>query len=98
MLWTQPEHRKVIGGIDGSHIRLIASDEEDIPYAYQNFKKYMSIVLLGVVDNSGSFRWFCSGTPGSCTDSGVLQATKFYRSAQEDHAKPVGERKFFADG
>ena len=98
MLRTQPERRKVIGGIDGSHIRLLSSDDEDIPCAYQIFKKYKSIVLLGVVDNSRSFRWFCTGTPGSCTDSGVLRATKFYRSAQEDLAKPVGERTFFAEG
>lgn len=92
-------NRKVIGAIEGSHIRLLASDDDDdVPYAYQNFKKYMSMVLLGVVDNSGRFRWVCSGGPGSCTDSGILQSQNFYRWAREDHAKPAGERKIFADG
>lgn len=88
----------MIGGIDGSHIKLIALDDEEIPYAYVNYKKYNSIVLLAVVGNSGRCTWFCTRCPGSCTDSGVLQTTVFYKMAQADHSQPVRDRKLFTNG
>lgn len=44
------------------------------------------------------FRWFSSGTPGSCGDSGVLGSTKFFRQAEADQRKPVHNRVVFAEG
>lgn len=47
--------RKVIGGVDGSHIRIPGPDEE-LLLAYYNCKKFYSIVILAIVDNVGKFR------------------------------------------
>lgn len=89
--------RNVIGGIDGSHIK-IPGPEEDLLLAYYNYKKFYSITLLAIVDNRGLFRWFTSGAAGSCGDSGVLQATSLYKRAQAELTKPAKERNIFADG
>lgn len=89
--------RNVIGGIDGSHIKIPGPDEA-LLLAYYNYKKFYSIILLAIVDNRGLFRWFTSGAAGSCGDSGVLQATSFYRRAQAELKKPASERRIFADG
>eukprot|EP00904_Undaria_pinnatifida_P003969 jgi/Undpi1/13573/HiC_scaffold_8.g03232.m1 len=89
--------RNVISGIDSSHIRTPGPDEKLLLACY-NYKNFYFIVLPAIVDNVGRFRWFCSGDPGSCGDSGVLQATAFYKLAQEELSKPAEERKIFADG
>lgn len=89
-------HRNVIGGIDGSHIRIPGPDEE-LLLDYYNYKNFYSIVRLATVDHVGRFRWFCSGWPGSCRDSGVLRATAFYKLVQEEFSKPMEERKHFTD-
>ncbi|CAM9777447.1 unnamed protein product, partial [Ectocarpus sp. 8 AP-2014] len=89
--------RKVIGGIDGSHMKIPAPPEHQ-QLAYYNYKKFYSIILLAIVDNRGLFRWICSGCAGSCGDSGVLQNTKFYKAAQREQSKPVDERRIFANG
>lgn len=85
-----------MGATDGSHIKIPGPDEDKL-LAYYNYKKFYSIILLAIVDNKGFFRWTCSGCPGSCGDSGVLQATDFWQRAQEELTKPVEKRTLLVD-
>ncbi|CAM9442366.1 unnamed protein product [Ectocarpus fasciculatus] len=94
---SEKELRNVIGGIDGSHIK-IPSPGDDLDLAYYNYKKFYSLVLLAIVDNRGIFRWFTSNAPGSSGDSGILQATSLYRRAKAEEKKPPAERQLFANG
>jgi len=61
---------KVIGAVDGSHIRI--KWPTGTPKAYINRKGYASIVLQGVCDNSGRFTNVYCRFPGSAHDSRVL--------------------------
>lgn len=88
--------RNVIGAIDGSHIR-IRSPGPPKAVAYYNYKHFFSIVLLAIVDNVGMFRWFASGAPGSCGDSGVFQSCSFYRDIVEEMSRPAGDRELIAN-
>jgi len=91
-----PAIRNVVGAIDGSHIKV--SPPEAVAKAYYNYKHYYSISLLAIVDNEGLFRWFCSGAPGSCGDSGVLRHTHFFHEAEAERTKPPGRRRTLANG
>ncbi|CAB1103748.1 unnamed protein product [Ectocarpus sp. CCAP 1310/34] len=96
--WELEKHlRGVIGAIDGSHIKILAPPDS-LQTSYYNYKHFYSISLLAIVDNEGMFRWFCSGAPGACADSGVLTDTAFYEMVQEDQAQPVSSRQLFANG
>lgn len=86
-----------MGATDGSHIKIPGPDETKL-LAYYNYKKFYSIILLAIVDNRGLFRWTCSGCPGSCGDSGVLQSADFYKRAMAELAKPGAERSLIVDG
>ena len=44
------------------------------------------------------FRWFCCGAPGSCSDSGTLEGTTFYKLVEKEQAEPVESRRLIADG
>lgn len=90
-------YRGVVGAIDGSHIKILAP-EDTLQLAYYNYKHFYSISLIAIVDNEGMFRWFCSGAPGACGDSGVLRETAFFRMVEEEQSKPVGERVLLANG
>eukprot|EP00903_Cladosiphon_okamuranus_P009074 g8675.t1 len=88
--------RNVIGAIDGTHIKV--SPPEALARAYYNYKHFYSISLLAIVDNEGLFRWFCSGAPGSCGDSGVLQHSQFYHAAEAERTMAAAERRILANG
>jgi len=91
------ESRKVIGAIDGSHIKILAP-EDSLQTAYYNYKGWYSISLVAIVDNKGLFRWFCSGAPGSCGDSGVFRDTDFHHKAEEEQSLPEDQRVLIANG
>lgn len=94
---TTRSSRKVVGAIDGSHIRIPAT-KLDLQSQYYKYKGFYSIVLLATCDNRGMFRWIASGAPGSSGDSGVLQECPFYRKIIEEQALPEEELSIFADG
>lgn len=93
----------MIGAIGGSHIKIPppAKSKEVAHTSYMNF---YSVVLLGVVDKRGMFRWCCSGTSGSCGDGGIFRGTTLYGllEKEEQGSKPVAEegrqRLLAADG
>ena len=85
-----------MGAIDGTHIKV--SPPEALPKAYYNYKHFYSITLLSIVDNEGLFRWFCSGAPGSCGDSGILQHSQFFNAAEAERTKPAATRRVLANG
>lgn len=44
------------------------------------------------------FRWFCSGQPGACGDSGVLKDTDFFARVEAEQEDPAESRQFLYDG
>lgn len=89
--------RLVVGAIDGSHFRIQAPPES-LQMSYYNYKHFYSISLVAIVDNQGMFRWFCSGAPGACGDSGVFKDTAFFDMVEKDQSKPVAERGLLVHG
>ena len=49
------------------------------------------MVLLAICDNRGKYRWFTTGAPGSCGDSGVLKRTDWYTITEQEQSKPDSE-------
>lgn len=70
------------GAIDGCHIRLNCPIGETSRKDYFNFKNFYSIILLAIVDGRGRFLWACSGMPGNCHDSTLLQSTDLWTSGR----------------
>ena len=64
---------RVIGAIDGSHIRIIAPSEDE--YAYVNRKRYHSINIQAVCNANLIFRDVVAKWPGSHHDSFILKAS-----------------------
>lgn len=98
--WLEKQNadRNVTGAIGGSHIKIPPPAEAQ-EVAHTNYMNCYSIVLLGVVDKRGMFRWCCSGTPGSCGDSGIFRGTTLYGLLEEEQGKPAeGRRLLAADG
>ena len=54
------------------------------------------MVLLAICDNRGKFRWFTTGAPGSCGDSGVLKRTDWYNVIEQEQSKPDSERQMLS--
>lgn len=67
---------KVIGAIDGSHIKINPCVEHSDKYI--NRKKFYSLVLLGVVDANEKFTYVYTGEPGSVHDSRVLRRSSLW--------------------
>ena len=64
---------RVIGAIDGSHIRIIAPSEDE--YACVNRKSYHSINIQAVCNANLIFRDVVAKWPGSHHDSFILEAS-----------------------
>lgn len=60
----------VVGVIDGSHVRMHPKGAEQRPY--RNYKKFQSIVLMGVVLPDKRFSYIITGFPGSNHDAYVF--------------------------
>lgn len=59
-----------LGALDGSHISIKPPLGFEVDYF--NYKKYHSVVLLGVVNSSLSFTYVNVGAPGRSNDSSVF--------------------------
>ena len=62
---------RVIGCIDGTHIRIIAPSENSHSYIIR--KGYHSINAMAVCDSLGKFIYVSARWPGSCHDSFILR-------------------------
>lgn len=65
--------------IDGCHLRLQCPIGTAARKDYWCFKQFYSIVLMAIVDGKGRFLWACSGMPGNCHDSTLLQSTDIWQ-------------------
>ncbi|XP_033118392.1 protein ALP1-like [Anneissia japonica] len=67
---------QVVAAIDGSHIQIIAPDEQ--VQDYFNRKQFSSINLQACVDSNGLFCDTFVGMPGSVHDARVLKRSALY--------------------
>ncbi|XP_038157305.1 protein ANTAGONIST OF LIKE HETEROCHROMATIN PROTEIN 1-like [Cyprinodon tularosa] len=68
------------GAIDGSHIQIIAPEENHTDYF--NRKGWHSVILQGVVDHRFCFTNIYAGWPGSVHDARVLRTSNVYCLAE----------------
>lgn len=84
-----------LGAIDGKHIRV-----QNFPKSgsmFFNFKKFYSIVLLGIADSHYKFLFVDIGAYGKDCDSAILQATSFWEKLNRGElnmpqAKPITDK------
>ncbi|CAF3863201.1 unnamed protein product [Rotaria sordida] len=69
-----------IGSIDGTHISIEPPIGEETDYF--NYKKFHSIILLGVVDASLKFSYVNIGAPGRCNDAFVYNRSTLFEVMQ----------------
>lgn len=81
----------IIGAIDGCHIKIQRPSIRGKDY--RNRHKYHSVVLQGLVDDSGRFRDINVGAPGRVHDSRILRKSSFYEGWREK----MGRYKLLGD-
>ena len=65
--------------IDGSHLPIkCPSGRQEAMKQYYNFKKFYSVVLLGLVDANYRFIWASLRAPGNTHDSTYFQSTSLW--------------------
>lgn len=79
--WNFP---RVIGAIDGKHIRLRNPPKGGTHYF--NYKKFYSMVLLAVADSSYKFLYVDVGAIGSESDGGVFAQTRLAEMLLQEEA------------
>ncbi|XP_062302094.1 uncharacterized protein LOC134006997 [Osmerus eperlanus] len=85
--WGLPQ---CIGAIDGSHIPILAPQEDHCDYF--NHKGWHSIILQGVVDGKGLFWNVFAGLPGSLRDAQVLRLSTLWELASRGNHFPAYTR------
>ena len=50
---------------------------------YHNYKGFVSIVMLAMVDGQYKFRWLDAGTAGSCSDPQIFNASQLKRRIED---------------
>lgn len=75
--------KKVIGCIDGSHIKIHRPQKDE--EVYVNRKGYHSILLQGICDHRKLFINVFCGEPGSLHDARLLRKSLIYRKAENPH-------------
>lgn len=73
-IWNFPH---VVGALDGKHIRITCPPGSGSYYF--NYKKYYSIVMLGVVNAQCEFIYVFVGAEGRASDGGIWKQCKLYR-------------------
>ena len=80
--WNFPH---CIGAIDGKHVRII--NPKLAGSHFHNYKKFYSMVLLGIVDAEYRFLYIDVGAVGAESDGGVWAKTKLSTMLEEQQAK-----------
>ncbi|XP_067871924.1 uncharacterized protein [Heterodontus francisci] len=81
--WDFPQ---CVGAIDSCHIPIIAPPQYHKDYL--NKKGWHSVVLQGVVDDTGNFWDVCTGFSGSSLDTKILRNSDLWRMATEGRLFP----------
>ena len=73
----------IVGGIDGSHVRIKAPKDSAVDY----FSRYQQhyFIIEAVVNGRKLFLDFAYGCPGSMHDARVLQTSAVFRTAEQGH-------------
>ena len=72
---------RIIGAIDGCHIRIIRPRRHGVDYL--NRKGYYSMLLQGICNDEGRFLDIFTGPPGRIHDARLLRLSDFYANWQE---------------
>ncbi|XP_063080010.1 putative nuclease HARBI1 [Engraulis encrasicolus] len=75
-----PGFKKIVGAIDGSHIRIKPPAQHRIDYL--NYKGFYSINLQAICDARGKFLDIFVGYPGSVHDTRVMKNSSVYRAGR----------------
>ncbi|XP_046584320.1 putative nuclease HARBI1 [Haliotis rubra] len=75
---------KVIGCVDGTHIRIQAPSRDEP--AYVNRKGYHSINAQAVCDHEGKFTNICAKWPGAAHDSHIFRTSSLCALMERTHA------------
>lgn len=76
--WNLPH---CLGAIDGKHVAIMKSPNSSS--IYYNYKKFFSVILMGIVDHSYKFLVSAIGAPGSAGDGGMFQRMDFWARMEE---------------
>ncbi|KAL2083802.1 hypothetical protein ACEWY4_021575 [Coilia grayii] len=84
----------IIGAIDGCHIKIQRPTTRGGDYL--NRKNYYSVILQGIVDESGRFMDIFVGTPGKVHDARVLRKSPFFETWPErmERKKLLGDSAY----
>ena len=78
-----------IGGVDGCHIPLkCPHGGNEARKEYYNFKKFYSLVMMGIVGADYRFLWASAGLPGSVNGVCSFQACKLYQDINNGEKLP----------
>ena len=64
--WKQNSGSGGLGALDGKHVAL--KKPKNTAALYHNYKGFLSIVMLALVDEQYKLRWVDAGKAGSCSD------------------------------
>ena len=77
------------GGVDGSHIPMkCPSGGNEVRKEYYNFKKFYSIVMMGIVGADYKLLWTSVGLPVSSNDECTFQASRLYQNIVGNNSLP----------
>lgn len=79
--WQRWNFPHTIGAIDGKHVAIRAP--RNCGSEYFCYKKFYSIILLGVVDADYKFIYVDIGAPGAASDAGVFNTSDFKQMIEE---------------
>ena len=77
------------GGVDGSQIPMkCPSGGNEARKEYYNFKKFYSIVMMGIVGADYKLLWTSVGLPVSSNDECTFQASRLYQNIVGNNSLP----------
>ena len=77
--WNFPH---AVGALDGKHIRI--KKPANSGSIYFNYKKFFSIVLMGLVDADYKFLWIDTGGVGSSSDAHIYNASDLKKCIEKE--------------